>query len=230
MHIQEETTIGFCEPGPAQTRLDVRPRIGDRDKYDRKTPMVTPMHVIISVLAGFCIASIINVASVLTVPISISIYQGNNFLALLLFVLAGLSDSLDGFLARKYGWTSKFGEFADPVADKFLILSALLALAFSNQIPIWVASIMLARDGIIIVGVILYFSLFENYNLLPNRWGKHYTGWTISLFIIILLRGVFFNIPLLLEQVALVGTLSFLTLSIISYLKNPGKEIFRQII
>ena len=166
----------------------------------------------------------------LTVPISISIYQGNNFLALLLFVLAGLSDSLDGFIARKYGWTSKFGEFADPVADKFLILSALLALAFSNQIPIWVASIMLARDGIIIVGVILYFSLFENYNLLPNRWGKHYTGWTISLFIIILLRGVFFSIPLLLEQVALIGTLSFLTLSIISYLKNPGKEIFRQII
>ena len=49
----------------------------------------------------------------LTVPISISIYQGNNFLALLLFVLAGLSDSLDGFIARKYGWTSKFGEYSD---------------------------------------------------------------------------------------------------------------------
>ena len=162
----------------------------------------------------------------LTVPISISIYQGNNFLALLLFVLAGLSDSLDGFLARKYGWTSKFGEFADPVADKFLILSALLALAFSNQIPIWVASIMLARDGIIIVGVILYFSLFENYNLLPNRWGKHYTGWTISLFIIILLRGVFFNIPLLLEQVALVGTLSFLTLSNAELISCPCVSVY----
>ena len=166
----------------------------------------------------------------LTIPIGISIYLSHEIFALCLFVLAGFSDALDGYLARKYNWTSKFGEFADPVADKFLILSALLALAFSNQIPIWVASMMLARDGIIIVGVILYFSLFENYNLLPNRWGKHYTGWTISLFIIILLRGVFFNIPLLLEQVALVGTLSFLTLSIISYLKNPGKEIFRQII
>ena len=173
----------------------------------------------------------------LTVPISISIYQGNNFLALLLFVLAGLSDSLDGFLARKYGWTSKFGEFADPVADKFLILSALLALAFSNQIPIWVASMMLARDGIIIVGVILYFSLFENYNLLPNRWGKHYTGWTIALFIIILLGGLVegvnnltvINVQLILEKLALMGVIIFLILSISSYMKDQGSKIFNEI-
>jgi len=166
----------------------------------------------------------------LTIPISISIYQGHSSIALLLFILAGLSDWLDGFLARKFSWSSKFGQFADPVADKFLILTTLLALALSNKLPVWVVSIMLARDSIIIIGVILYFSLFENYNLVPNRWGKHYTGWTIALFIIILLRGVFETIPLLLESIALFGTLFFLLISVVSYLRDPGKRIFSQII
>ena len=66
---------------------------------------------------------------VLVIPISIFIYQGNDMTALLLFVLAGLSDGLDGFLARKYNWTSDFGQFADPLADKCLILATLLAFA-----------------------------------------------------------------------------------------------------
>tara|TARA_Y100001949_G_C15863268_1_gene276036 strand:- start:141 stop:686 length:546 start_codon:yes stop_codon:yes gene_type:complete len=166
----------------------------------------------------------------LSVPIGISVYNGNNFLALSLFILAGFSDWIDGMLARRYGWTSEFGKFADPLADKFLILTTLLALAFSSKLPIWLVSIMLGRDGIIVIGVLLYFSLFQNYNLLPNRWGKHYTGWTIALFIIILIRGLTERIPLILEQIALVGTLSFLIVSLIFYLRSPGKEIFRKII
>ena len=173
----------------------------------------------------------------LSLPIGISIYQGNETLALLLFVLAGFSDWLDGKLARTYGWTSKFGEFADPMADKFLILSTLLALAFSNQLPIWVVSIMLVRDGIIIVGVVLYLSLFSNYDLLPNRWGKHYTGWTIALFIIILLGGLVegvnnltvINVQLILEKLALMGVIIFLILSVSSYMKNQGSKIFNEI-
>ena len=67
---------------------------------------------------------------ILVVPISISVYQGNDLLALILFVIAGLSDGLDGYLARKFNWLSDFGRFADPLADKCLILATLLAFAF----------------------------------------------------------------------------------------------------
>ena len=52
---------------------------------------------------------------VLVIPISFYIYQGNDFIALVLFVIAGLSDGLDGYLARKFDWFSEFGQFADLV-------------------------------------------------------------------------------------------------------------------
>ena len=86
---------------------------------------------------------------ILVIPISICIYQSNDLLALILFVVAGLSDGLDGYLARKYGWQSKFGQFADPLADKCLILATLLAFAFSGKLPIWIVYLMLSSDGII---------------------------------------------------------------------------------
>ena len=68
----------------------------------------------------------------LTVPVSLSIYNGNEGLALLLFIFAGLSDGIDGYLARRFKWESQFGKLLDPLADKCLILATLLALAFAQ--------------------------------------------------------------------------------------------------
>ena len=166
----------------------------------------------------------------LVIPISIYIYQGSDLLALILFIIAGLSDGLDGYLARKYNWISKFGQFLDPLADKFLIVGTLLALAFTNKLPLWFVYTMISRDGIILVGSTLYLLLFESSAALPNRWGKHYTGWTIALFIIVLLRASFEAIPLYLEYVAMAGVIFYIILSVITYLRKEGKEIFKHVI
>jgi cardiolipin synthase len=167
---------------------------------------------------------------VLVVPISIFIYQGNDMPALFLFVFAGLSDGLDGFLARKYNWTSDFGQFADPLADKCLILATLLAFAFSEKLPLWFVYLMLSRDGIILIGAMLHLLLFENTQALPNRWGKHYTGWTIALFIIVLAQSSFKILPFYIEWIAMAGVIFFVMLSLFTYFKNEGRIIFKQIL
>jgi len=166
----------------------------------------------------------------LVIPISFFIYQGNDFLALILFVFAGLSDGLDGYLARKYNWTSEFGQFADPLADKCLILATLLAFAFSEKLPIWFVYLMLSRDGIILIGAMLHLLLFENRQALPNRWGKHYTGWTIALFIIVLAESSFDLLPIYLTWIAMTGVIFFVGLSLYTYLKNEGRVIFKEIL
>ena len=164
----------------------------------------------------------------LVIPISIGIYQGNDILALSLFVVAGLSDWLDGYLARKFNWISDFGQFADPLADKCLVLVTLLALAFSGKLPLWFVYTMLTRDGIILIGAMLFLLLFEDKQALPNRWGKHYTGWTIALFIIVLIRSSFDFLPLFIEWIAMSGVLLFICLSLFIYINKEGRIIFKE--
>ena len=165
---------------------------------------------------------------ILVVPISIFIYQGNDLLALILFVIAGLSDGLDGYLARKYNWFTEFGQFADPLADKCLVIATLLAFAFSQKLPLWFVYLILSRDGNILIGAMLHLLLFDNKQAPPNRWGKHYTGWIIALFIIVLIQSAFQILPFYFEWIAMTGVIIFIALSLYTYLKNEGKLIFKQ--
>ena len=167
---------------------------------------------------------------VLVIPISVSIYQENYLTALVLFIVAGLSDGLDGYLARRFNWTSEFGQFADPLADKCLILATLLALAFSERLPLWFTYTMLTRDGLILIGSMLYLLLFDSNQALPNRWGKYYTGWTIALFIIVLIGSSSSFLPRFVEWIAMSGVLVFIALSLGSYFIKEGRDIFRKII
>ena len=168
----------------------------------------------------------------LAIPICIFIYQGNELLALLLFIFAGISDGFDGYLARRFTWESEFGKLLDPLADKCLILSTLLALAYVQLLPIWLVSILLVRDALAVMGSMLYLMLFEGRNSESNRWGKHFTGWTIALFIITLLQesiraySVLLN---LLYEIAVVGVLIFTALSVFTYARKQGKEVYKHL-
>ena len=168
----------------------------------------------------------------LAIPICISIYQGNELLALLLFIFAGISDGFDGYLARRFTWESEFGKLLDPLADKCLILSTLLALAYVQLLPIWLVSILLVRDALAVMGSMLYLMLFEGRNSESNRWGKHFTGWTIALFIITLLQESIsaYSMHLnLLYEIAVVGVLIFTALSVFTYARKQGKEVYKHL-
>ena len=87
--------------------------------------------------------------------------------ALLLFIIAGVSDGLDGFLAKYFGWTSELGGLLDPLADKLLLMGAMLALGWLNELPVWLVALVVTRDVIIVIGAVSYHWLIERFSAAP---------------------------------------------------------------
>ena len=87
--------------------------------------------------------------------------------ALLLFVIAGVSDALDGFLAKYFGWTSELGGLLDPLADKLLLIGAILALGWLNELPGWLVALVILRDLLIVGGAVSYHLLIERFEAAP---------------------------------------------------------------
>jgi cardiolipin synthase len=76
--------------------------------------------------------------------------------AFLLAVLAGISDLLDGFLARRFGWITPFGRVLDPLTDKFFLVSTTVTLAWLGQLPWWLVALIVLRDLVIVCGGYYY--------------------------------------------------------------------------
>lgn len=81
-------------------------------------------------------------------------------LTLVMFATAAFSDGLDGFLAKRCGWTSALGKILDPLADKILLVGVFVALAVIGAIPVWFAAIVVTRDVVITAGAIAYQHLY----------------------------------------------------------------------
>lgn len=92
-------------------------------------------------------ANKITILRMILVPVYVALMLLDKpIIALIVFILAGLSDSLDGYIARHYNQITDFGKFADPLADKILILSAMLLFVQFGQMPAWCAIVILARE------------------------------------------------------------------------------------
>ena len=139
------------------------------------------------------IPNILTVLRLLSVyPLVIFILEEQFFLALGIFLLAGISDFLDGFLARKFSWQSRFGQIADPVADKTLVVATIISLGSIDLIENWFMFMVLGRDLLIIVGVVLANYLISDYQVAPNYLGKLNTAFLLLLVGIILIDAVGF--------------------------------------
>jgi len=92
--------------------------------------------------------------------------------ALLLFTIAGLSDGVDGFLAKHYGWQSRLGSYLDPAADKLLLVSSYIALARLGLIPLWLTALVVARDIVIFTGAVAYYFLLRPFDGQPSLLSK----------------------------------------------------------
>jgi cardiolipin synthase len=104
---------------------------------------------------AICVARI-----ALVVPIAITLLDGDFVATLWLFALAAFSDGLDGYLAKRFGWTTELGKFLDPLADKLLLVTVFITLAVAGLTPVWLAVIVVARDVIIGAGAAIYSRVF----------------------------------------------------------------------
>ncbi len=92
----------------------------------------------------------------LVIPIMVLLSRQEYLTVLVFFAIAGLSDGVDGFLARRCNWRSELGAILDPLADKFLLVGVYLMLGASGLIPFWLVVLVILRDVIIIGGALAY--------------------------------------------------------------------------
>ena len=119
------------------------------------------------------VPNLITIMRIILTPLFVIYLLGDEFLpALVLFIIAGLSDAADGFIARVFDQKSKLGAFLDPLADKILLVSAFLVLAAKGLIRPWLTVIVISRDILIMLGVLLLFLNNQEFKGRPSVWSK----------------------------------------------------------
>ena len=124
--------------------------------------------------------------------------KNNHLYALIIFLAAGLTDFLDGYIARRYEVVSIVGIVLDPLADKLMLLTALGCLAIYGSMPIWVLVIVLINESILIIaGIKMYFK--KTKSVTPaNKYGKIATVlFSLAVFFLIVLPGQAFTMAML---------------------------------
>lgn len=117
----------------------------------------------------------------LVVPIVWQLLNREFGFSLLLFLVAGISDGLDGYLAKRNHWQSRLGSILDPLADKLLLVSSFVALFWLQLVPWWLLLAVLSRDLIIVVGAVLYHVRIGEYEMEPSWLSKVNTFMQIML-------------------------------------------------
>ena len=105
-------------------------------------------------------------------PVFWLISHGEFGIALLLAALAGISDAVDGWLAKHFNWQSRLGGLMDPLADKLLLLAGFTALTAIGEVPMWLLLLVIGRDLVIVCGAVAYHNLIGSFDAQPSRLSK----------------------------------------------------------
>ena len=126
---------------------------------------------------------------VLVLPVAILIVRQDFDVAIYLFVVAGISDGVDGFLAKTFGWHSRLGALLDPAADKLLLIASFAALFITGLIPLWLALLVVARDIIIVGGATAYHFFIQPLEGAPTAISKINTALELAFVLAVLLAA-----------------------------------------
>jgi cardiolipin synthase len=161
-------------------------------------------------------ANKITIARIMLIPVFVmmAIYYGRSvesgdpnpwlrFWAVFVFLVAAVSDGLDGYFARKYNQRSRLGVILDPIADKGLLLAGIITLSFSNwgyEFPLWFPVTVIARDSVIVVGTVVLHLLVGHVEVAPSFVGK-----LATVFQMIAVGAVMLQAPMFYRVIAFKG-------------------------
>lgn len=138
------------------------------------------------------IPNLITIGRLVLVPLTIwLIVAGKHNAAFWVFVLAGVSDAVDGFLARQFKMWSDLGAYLDPIADKALLVSIFITASVLGQIPAWLTILVVSRDILIVGGVVLAWMLGQPFPIRPRMISKVNTVFQIALAATVLADNAF---------------------------------------
>ena len=162
---------------------------------------------------------------ILVVPIVWALLRHEYGLGLLLIVIAGLSDALDGFLARRFDWRTRLGGLLDPAADKLLMFSCFVTLTWMGWVPVWFTALVIGRDIIIIAGTIVYQLLVEPVHGEPTAASKLNTVFQI-MFILLTIGHAWLGWPsMFVVKVLGAAILVTIAISTVQYVTTGFKRL-----
>ena len=151
------------------------------------------MHTLLSLTPN-----LLTLARIATCPILVLLLHEHNYdLALYLFIAAGITDGLDGYIAKQFNCVSNLGKVLDPMADKLLIGSTYIMLAILGDIPFWLLVVVMFRDLVIVVGYLIIVMMGQTVSIRPTYSSKVNTFLQISLMVAVLLeKSAILSVPL----------------------------------
>jgi cardiolipin synthase len=169
----------------------------------------------------------------LVAPFLLALLRGEPKTALAIIVVAGVSDALDGFIARFFHQQSQLGAYLDPVADKLLLTSAYVALALPGihpgmRVPVWVTVLVLARDVLIVAAALTLYLTIGERHFPPSQISKLTTVFQVSGVILVLLSGLWSRLELG-SRLVLYAAASLTIVSGLDYVVRTHRRLKRRI-
>jgi cardiolipin synthase len=124
-------------------------------------------------------------------PILTALRAGEYRMALALFIIAAASDGVDGYLAKRFDWTSELGKFLDPLADKLLLVTVYVEAGWLGLVPWWLTAAVVARDVMIGLGALIYRLWFGPLHGRPTRFSKVNTAAQLICVMLVMLNAGF---------------------------------------
>ncbi len=151
-------------------------------------------------------------------PVLILLLRDHNYAwVLILFIVAGITDGLDGYIAKRFNYASSLGAILDPIADKLLIASAYIMLAILELIPFWLLILVMFRDLIIVAGYLILVVVNDSVITRPSYISKLNTFMQIVLVIAVLGGAAYWAHLSLLVDMLIIGVASTTVISGVQY-------------